>query len=127
VDVRIYKVIYEAVEDVRSAMEGLLEPHYHEVPTARAEVRTLFKLSSGLATAGSQVVSGKITRGSQARLLRGGQVLHTGKIESLRRFKDDVKEVTVGMECGIVLSGFSDYQAGDVLDIFILEEVAQKL
>jgi translation initiation factor IF-2 len=127
VDVRIYKVIYEAAEDVRAAMEGLLEPHYHEIPTGRADVRTAFKLSSGLITAGSQVASGKITRGSQARVLRGGQVLHTGKIESLRRFKDDVKEVTVGMECGIVVTGFSDYQAGDVLDVFVLESVAQKL
>ncbi|NTV53502.1 MAG: translation initiation factor IF-2 [Candidatus Firestonebacteria bacterium] len=127
VDVRIYKVIYEAVEDVRAAMEGLLEPHYHEVPTGRADVKTAFKLSSGLVTAGSQVASGKILRGSQAKVIRDGKILHTGKIESLRRFKDDVKEVSTGMECGIVLAGFTDYQAGDVIDAFQLEEVAQKL
>jgi len=127
VDVRIYKVIYEAVEDVRLAMEGLLEPHYHEIPTGRADVKTAFKLSSGLTTAGSQVASGKIIRGSQAKVIRDGQILHTGKIESLRRFKDDVKEVSTGMECGIVLAGFTDYQAGDIIDAFQLEEVAQKL
>jgi translation initiation factor IF-2 len=127
VDVRIYNVIYEAVEDVRAAMEGLLEPHYHEIFLGRAVVKTLFKLSSGLAIAGSQVESGKLLRNAHARVTRNGQVLHQGKVESLRRFKDDVREVASGMECGIMVGGFTDYQAGDVIDVFQLEAVAQKL
>ena len=127
VDVRIYTVLYEAVEDVKAAMEGLLEPHYHEVPIGKAEVKTAFKLSSGLVTAGCQVTSGKILRNAHAKLLRDGQIVHKGKLESLRRFKDDVKEVNVGMECGIVIAGTKDYRPNDMIEAFQLEEVAQKL
>ncbi|MEW6516757.1 MAG: translation initiation factor IF-2 [candidate division FCPU426 bacterium] len=127
VDVRIYSVIYDVVEDVKAAMEGLLEPHYHEVPIGQAEVRNVFKLSSGVTAAGSQVTSGKITRGAQAKVVRRGQILHTGKIESLKRFKDDAKEVPAGMECGLSVSGFKAYEPGDVIEAFVLEAVAQKL
>jgi len=127
VDVRIYNVLYEAVEDVKAAMEGLLEPHYHEIYTGMAAVKTPFKLSSGLIIGGSQVSDGKIQRGAQARVKRDGEVVFTGKIESLRRFKDDVKEVGVGMECGIILAGFTDYKAGDIIEAYQLEAVAQKL
>jgi translation initiation factor IF-2 len=127
VDVRIYKVIYEMVEDVKAAMTGLLEPHYHEVPIGKAEVKTPFKLSSGQYIAGSQVSSGKVIRNTYGKVLRNGEQLYKGKIESLRRFKDDVKEVGVGMECGITLAGFKDFQAGDIIEVFELEAVAQKL
>ncbi len=127
VDVRIYGVIYELVEDVRAAMEGLLEPHYHEVHLGRAEIKMQFKLSSGLVIAGSQVISGKILRNAHAKVLRAGQTLYKGKVDSLRRFKEDAKEVGVGMECGIGMSGFKDFQAGDILEAYNLEAVAQKL
>lgn len=127
VDVRIYKVIYEAVADVKAAMEGLLEPHYHEIYTGQAVVKTPFKLSNGLIIGGSQVSDGKIMRNHQARVKRGGEVIFKGKIESLRRFKDDVKEVANGMECGIILAGFTDYKPGDVIEAYQLEAVAQKL
>ncbi len=127
VDVRIYKVIYEMVDEVKDAMTGLLEPHYHEVPLGKAEVKTLFKLSSGHFIAGSQVTSGKVLRNAQGKVVRGGEIIHTGKIESLRRFKEDVKEVGVGMECGITIAGFKDFAAGDVIEAFELEAVAQKL
>ncbi|MCK5219251.1 translation initiation factor IF-2 [bacterium] len=127
VDVRIYGVIYELVEDVRAAMEGLLEPHYHEVHLGRAEVKMQFKLSSGLFIAGSQVMSGKILRNAHAKVLRAGQICYEGKIDSLRRFKEDAKEVGVGMECGIGMSGFKKFQPGDIVEAYNLEAVAQKL
>jgi len=115
------------VEDVRAAMEGLLEPHYHEVYQGQAVVKTPFKLSNGLSIGGSQVADGKITRNAQAKVKRDGQVVYTGKVESLRRFKDDVKEVASGMECGIILAAFTDYKPNDVIEVFVLESVAQKL
>ncbi len=127
VDVRIYKVIYEMVEDVKAAMTGLLEPHYHEVPLGKAEVKTLFKLSSGHFIAGSQVTTGKVLRNAHGKVVRQGEIIHQGKIESLRRFKEDVKEVGVGMECGITLTGFKDFEPGDIIEAFELEAVAQKL
>jgi translation initiation factor IF-2 len=128
VDVRIYSVLYEMVEEVKSAMEGLLEPHYHESPIGKAEVKTPFKLSSGLYIAGSQLLNGKMTRNAHARVMRGGQSVFEGKIDSLRRFKDDVKEVVgAGMECGISVGNFKDFQAGDIIEAFDLEAVAQKL
>jgi translation initiation factor IF-2 len=127
VDVRIYGVIYELVKDVKAAMEGLLEPHYHEIHLGRVEVKMQFKLSSGLVIAGSQVISGKILRNAHAKVLRAGQTLYKGKIDSLRRFKEDAKEVGVGMECGIGISGFKEFQSGDIIEAYNLEAVAQKL
>jgi translation initiation factor IF-2 len=127
VDVRIYSVIYEMVEDVKAAMEGLLEPHFHEIPIGKAEVKELFKLSTGNNIAGSQLMSGKIVRAAHGKVIRAGETLHSGKIDSLRRFKDDVKEVAAGQECGIALVGFKKYEPGDIIEFFTLEEVAQKL
>jgi translation initiation factor IF-2 len=126
VDVRVYKIIYDAVEDVRKAMEGLLEPTYRQVSTGRAEVRQLFSTPKGT-IAGSMVQSGKITRQAKVKVMRAEQLVHEGGLSSLRRFKDDVKEVNTGFECGIGIEGFDDVQVGDILEFYVLEAVAQKL
>jgi len=126
VDVRGYKIIYDAVEDVRKAMEGLLEPTYRQVSLGKAEVRQLFQTPKGT-IAGCMVTSGKITRQAKVKVLRGEEVLHEGGLSSLRRFKDDVKEVANNYECGIGIEGFEDLQVGDQLEAYILEAVAQKL
>jgi len=126
VDVRIYKVIYDAVEDVRKAMEGLLEPVYRQVSIGKAEVRQLFQTPKGT-IAGCMVLSGKITSKAKIKVLRAEEMVHEGNLASLRRFKDDVKEVGNGYECGINIEGFEGVQVGDQLEAFILEAVAQKL
>ncbi len=126
VDVRVYKIIYDAVEDVRKAMEGLLEPTYRQVSIGRAEVRQLFKTPKGT-IAGSMVQSGKLTNKAKVKVLRAEEVVYEGALSSLRRFKDDVKEVANGYECGIGIDGFEDIQVGDQLEAYILEAVAQKL
>jgi translation initiation factor IF-2 len=126
VDVRVYKIIYDAVEDVRKAMEGLLEPVYRQVGTAQAEVRQLFSTPKGV-IAGSIVKTGKITRQAKVKVMRGETMVHEGALSSLRRFKDDVKEVGVGFECGIGIEGFDEVQVGDILEFYVMEAVAQKL
>ncbi len=126
VDVRVYKIIYDAVEDVRKAMEGLLEPTYRQVSIGRAEVRQLFNTPKGT-IAGSMVTSGKITSKAKVKVLRVEEVVYEGALTSLRRFKDDVKEVNNGFECGIGIEGFEDIQVGDQLEAYVLEAVAQKL
>jgi translation initiation factor IF-2 len=126
VDVRVYKIIYDAVEDVRKAMEGLLEPTYRQVSIGRAEVRQLFTTPKGV-VAGCMVMSGKITNKAKVKVMRGEEMVHEGAIASLKRFKDDAKEVTNGFECGIVVEHFEDVRIGDQLDAYILEAVAQKL
>ncbi|HEX2954776.1 MAG TPA: translation initiation factor IF-2, partial [Bacillota bacterium] len=123
VDVRLYRVIYNAIEDVQKAMEGLLEPTFREVVVGRAEVRQTFKVPKMGMIAGSFVVEGKITRNGDARVLRDNVVIFEGKIESLRRFKDDVREVANGFECGIGLERFSDLKEGDIIEVFTMEEV----
>ena len=127
VDVRLYQIIYEAVGDVRAAMEGLLEPKLHEIFLGRAKVLQVFKVSKVGGVAGCQVVKGKMTRAATYRVLRGAQKLFEGKLASLKRFKDDVREVAEGLECGLALAGFSDYQPDDVIEAFEVQEVAQKL
>ncbi|MGH2459566.1 MAG: translation initiation factor IF-2 [Chloroflexota bacterium] len=122
VDVRLYNIIYDAIEDVRQALVGMLEPKFAEIHEGRAEVRQVFGHNGEVA--GSMIVDGKITRGAIARMLRGGKVVSEGRVESLRRFKDDVREVLAGYECGIVLSGINDLQVGDVIDTFRKERVA---
>jgi translation initiation factor IF-2 len=126
VDIRLYSVIYQALDDVRQAMEGLLAPSYREKPLGRAEVRQVFTVS-GLRVAGSMVLDGKIGRSNQARLVRDGSVIWEGKIASLRRFKDDVREVQSGYECGIGLENFNDVKPGDIIEVFELEAVARRL
>jgi len=126
VDVRVYKIIYDAVEDVRKAMEGLLEPTYRQVSIGKAEVRQLFKTPKGT-IAGSMVTSGKFTSKAKVKVFRNEEVVYEGALSSLRRFKDDVKEVATNYECGIGIEGFEDLQVGDHLEAYVLEAVAQKL
>jgi translation initiation factor IF-2 len=123
VDIRLYRVIYNAIEDVEKAMKGMLSPTYKEVVTGHAEVRDVFTISSVGAVAGSYVTDGEIQRGSQVRLLRDSVVVFEGKIASLRRFKDDVREVRKGYECGITLDGYNDVKEGDVIEAFKMEEI----
>ena len=127
VDIKTYAIIYEAVDDIRKAMEGMLKPEFREVILGRAEVRQMFSIAKSGAIAGCMVTDGKITRSAKARLLRNGIVVHTGKIGSLRRVKDDVKEVANGFECGIVLENYSDVKEGDVIEAFEIETVARTL
>jgi translation initiation factor IF-2 len=126
VDVRGYKIIYDAVEDVRKAMEGLLEPTYRQLVIGKAEVRQLFKTPKGT-IAGSIVNSGKITSKAKVKVFRNEEMVYEGALTSLRRFKDDVKEVSNGYECGIGIEGYDELQVGDQLEAYIMEAVAQKL
>lgn len=123
VDIRLYRVIYDALEDMEAAMKGMLEPEYREVTLGQVEVRTTFKVPKVGTIAGSYVLEGKVVNGSPVRLIRDGVVIYEGKIESLRRFKDDVREVASGYECGIGLHNFNDIKEGDILEVYTVEEV----
>ncbi len=127
VDVRLYSVIYDVVEDVRKAMEGMLEPSFREMPVGRAEVRNTFHISRLGTVAGCYVLTGKITRNSTVRLLRDNVVVHEGKLASLKRFKDDVREVVEGYECGLGLENYNDIKVGDQIEAFVMEKVAETL
>ncbi len=118
VDIRLYSIIYELVDDVRKALVGLLERKLVEVVEGHAEVRQIFRLGKHAAVAGVYVRDGKVTRNSSARVMRGGEKLAESSLTSLRRFKDDVREVTAGFECGVGVEGFSDFQEGDILEFF---------
>ncbi len=122
-DLRLYRVIYEAIDDVEKAMKGMLEPVYREVVLGHAQVREVFKVSGVGVVAGSYITDGKIVRNAEVRVLRDNVVVHEGKIDSLKRFKDDAKEVMQGYECGIGLENFNDIKEGDVLEAFTQEEV----
>jgi translation initiation factor IF-2 len=122
VDVRFYDVIYQAIEDVKAAMSGLLEPVIIEKPIGEAEVRQVFGVSKIGTVAGSYIRSGLVSRNALIRVLRDGEIIHTGAISSLKRFKDDVKEVKTGFECGIGIEGFDDVREGDILEIFVEEK-----
>jgi translation initiation factor IF-2 len=126
VEIRMYTVIYEAINEMREAMEGLLAPTYREKSLGRAEVRKTFNVPGGT-IAGSMVVDGKITRNGRARLVRDGRVVWEGKIGSLRRFKDDAREVSAGYECGIGLENYNDVKPDDVIEAFEMEAIARKL
>ena len=123
VDIRLYRVIYEALEDVEKAIEGMLEPTYEEVVTGRAEVRATFKVPGVGVVAGCYVTEGKISRGSDARVLRDNVVIYEAKVSSLKRFKDDVREVAAGYECGIGIERFNDIKEGDVIETYQMQEV----
>jgi translation initiation factor IF-2 len=127
VEIRTYSVIYKVTEDLRGAMEGMLEPEEVEETLGQAEVKELFKASRVGTIAGCQVTDGKVARGAEVRLVRDGTVVWTGRIGSLRRFKDDVSEVEEGLECGIVLEGFQDVKVGDVLEVFETKQVEKTL
>ena len=123
VDMRMYRVIYDALEDVEAAIKGMLDPKFKEVIQGRVEVRQIIRISK-LVIAGCYVLEGKVTRSSKVRVVRDGIVIHEGEIESLRRFKDDVKEVQQGFECGLTLEKFVDIRENDQLEIFNMEEIA---
>ncbi len=125
IDVRMYRVIYQAIEDVENAMKGMLAPKYKEVLLGHATVRQPFKVSGVGTIAGSYVTDGKIARNAQIRLLRDNIVIHEGKIDSLKRFKDDAKEVNTGYECGIGIENYNDIKENDVIECFIMEEIHQ--
>jgi translation initiation factor IF-2 len=127
IDLRLYNVIYDALNDVRKAMEGLLEPIYEERLMGRAEVRQIFNVSRVGVVAGSFVLEGKIVRGSHAHLVRNGQVIHEGNITSLKRLKDDFREVTSGFECGITVGDFRDYNVNDIIESYTVEKVTAQL
>ena len=122
VELRMYRVIYDAINDVRDAMKGMLAPKFREVELGRAEVRNVFTISSAGTIAGCYVLEGKVTRAAKIRLVRDGIVITEDEIDSLRRFKDDVKEVAQGYECGIGLEKFSDIKEGDIFEAFMMEE-----
>ncbi len=127
VEINTYSIIYDAIEDVKSAMEGMLDKVVKEVVTGQVEVREVYKISKVGTVAGAFVSEGKVHRSDKARLVRDGIVVHTGEINALKRFKDDVKEVGVNFECGISLVNFNDIQVGDVIETFTEIEVKQKL
>ena len=125
VEIRLYNVIYKLLEDIEAAMKGLLDPVFEEKVIGEVEVRKLFKVSKVGTICGSYVTNGLITRNSQVRLIRDGIVVYTGKVGTLRRGQDDVKEVRTGFECGITIQNFNDVKEGDIIEAFIMEEVDQ--
>lgn len=127
VDLRLYNIIYDAVEDIKKAMEGLLEPTLREKPLGRAEIREVFSVPKHGNVAGCYVLDGKMVRNAQVRLLRDNVVIYEGKMTSLRRFKDDVKEVATNYECGISLENYNDIKTGDIIEAFEIEKVAATL
>ncbi|NMC27197.1 MAG: translation initiation factor IF-2, partial [Syntrophomonadaceae bacterium] len=127
IDVRLYRVIYEAIEDVKKAMVGLLEPEYREKYLGRAEVRATFKVPNVGTIAGSYIIDGKLQRNADIRVLRDSVIIYEGKMASLKRFKDDVKEVVEGYECGIGVKDFNDVKEGDIIEAFTMEEIAREL
>ncbi|MBO7110037.1 MAG: translation initiation factor IF-2, partial [Prevotella sp.] len=127
VEINTYSIIYDAIEDVRSTMEGMLDKVIKEEVTAQVEVREVFKISKIGTVAGAMVTEGKVHRTDKARLIRDGIVIFTGAINALKRYKDDVKEVATNFECGISLVNFNDIQQGDIIETFQEIEVQQKL
>ena len=123
VDIRLYNVIYNAIEDMEAAMKGLLDPTYREVVQGHIEVRQIFKVSGVGTIAGCYVLDGKITRNSDVRVVRDGIVIHEGHLASLKRFKDDVKEVQQGFECGLSIERFNDIKENDIIESYVMEEV----
>jgi translation initiation factor IF-2 len=127
VDIKLYQIIYDAIDDVKKAMVGMLSPVTKEKVIGRVEVRQVFRIAKTGLIAGCNVVDGKVTRRSHVRLIRDSVVVFTGKLSSLRRFKDDVSEVTHGYECGISIENYSDIKEGDVIEAFEVESIAATL
>ncbi len=125
VDMRLYRVIYDCIEEIQAAMKGMLEPKVREVDLGRVECRTIYKITNVGIVAGSYVLSGKVTRGADVRVVRDGIVIADDKIASLQRFKDSVKEVSAGFECGITLERFSDLKEGDIFEVFEMQEYTE--
>ena len=125
--VKIYSIIYELANDIKAAIEGMLEPKLKKVFLGRAEVRKMFKLSRSGLIAGCFVTKGKINRNCMVTLMRNGQAAFEGKLSSLKRFKDDVRDVAEGFECGIAIAGFDQMMEGDVIEGYEIEKIARKL
>jgi translation initiation factor IF-2 len=127
VDIRYYNVIYDAVDELKAAVGGMLAPERKESIVGTVEIRNVFRISKVGTVAGCMVTDGVVKRGSSVRLLRAGIVMHTGELDSLKRFKDDVKEVKAGFECGLSLRNYNDINVGDLLEVFEVVEVARTL
>ena len=127
IDVHLYKVIYELLDEVKAGMEGLLAPDIRESVIGHAEVRQLFKLPRGGVIAGSYVMDGKIQRNAEARVTREGEIIATGKVSSLKHIKEDVREIAAGFECGIMVEGFNGFQVGDIMEAYVMEEIARRI
>ena len=127
IDVRLYSIIYDAIEEIKDAMEGMLAPKFEEKITGTVEIREIFKISKVGTIAGCMVQEGKIYRTSDIRVIRDGIVVYTGKLGSLKRFKDDVKEVAKGYECGLNIDKFNDIKEGDIVEAYEQVEVKQKI
>jgi len=127
VDIKLYQVIYDAIDDVKKAMVGMLAPISREKILGKIEVRQVFTIPKAGTIAGSFVTEGKVTRKAQLRLVRDSVVIYTGKVGSLRRFKDDVSEVAQGYECGISIEGYNDVREGDIIESFEMETIAPTL
>ena len=127
VEIRLYSIIYNAIEEIKAAMEGMLAPKLEEKVTCIVEVREAFKISKVGTVAGCMVTEGKITRQTKIRVLRNGIVTHTGTLSSLKRFKDDAKEVPSGMECGLTINNFNDIEVGDQIEGYEEVEVKRTL
>jgi translation initiation factor IF-2 len=126
IDIRLQRVIYNAIEEVEDAMKGMLEPVYKEETIGEVEVRQIYKASKVGTIAGGMVTSGKITRDSKVRLVRDGVVVYEGELGSLKRFKDDVKEVKAGFECGLTIANYNDIKEKDVIEAYQMKEVPVK-
>ncbi|MBO7084265.1 MAG: translation initiation factor IF-2 [Bacteroidales bacterium] len=127
IDIRIYSIIYQAIEEIKSAIEGMLAPEIEEVVTCNLEIRETFKISKVGTIAGCMVLDGKITRNTKIRIIRDGIVIYTGTLGSLKRYKDDVKEVAAGMDCGLNIENFNDIKVGDIIEGYTEKEIARKL
>ena len=127
IDIRHYSVIYQAIDEIKSAIEGMLSPEVKETIIGNVEIREVFKITKVGTVAGCMVTEGKVNRGSKLRVIRDGVVVHQGTLESLKRFKDDVKDVVRGFECGLQIKNYQDIQVGDNLEIFEETTIARKL
>ena len=120
---RLYRVIYNAIEDIEAAIKGMVDPVYREIVIGHVEVRQIYKASGVGTIAGCYVLDGSITKDAQSRIVRDGIVIYEGELASLKRFKDDVKEVKAGFECGIVFEKYNDIKEGDQIEAFVMEEI----
>lgn len=123
VEIKQYSIIYQVIEDVEAAMKGMLDPKFEEKVIGNVEVRQTFKISNVGTIAGAYVLSGKVERNAGVRVIRENVVIHEGKLATLKRFKDDVKEVTKGFECGIQIENYNDIKEGDIIEVYVMEEI----
>ncbi|MDG3043778.1 hypothetical protein OE903_06515 [Bacillus sp. B6(2022)] len=126
VDIRLHRIIYKVIDEIEAAMKGMLDPEYEEKVIGQVEVRQTFKVSKIGTIAGGYVTEGTITRDSGIRLIRDGVVIFEGEVDVLKRFKDDVKEVSQGYECGITIKKYNDIREGDVMESFVMQEIERK-